>query len=175
MRLVCPNCEAKYEVPEDAIPETGRDVQCANCGHAWYQMRPRSAVTETAAAATVAAPEPKPTPEPQAASVPDVTPEPVARVEPGPEPEVAEAVAAAAGLDAGPALPDVDAAVGDAVEQVAGEMPPTGADTPVDVAEAVPGPVAAVPVAAGSTDAEDLPETADEVGTTVPALSLIHI
>ncbi|MFN3281925.1 MAG: zinc-ribbon domain-containing protein, partial [Tabrizicola sp.] len=24
MRLVCPNCEAKYEVPEDAIPETGR-------------------------------------------------------------------------------------------------------------------------------------------------------
>lgn len=173
MRLVCPNCEAKYEVPEDAIPETGRDVQCANCGHAWYQMRPRSAVTETAAAATVAAPEPKPTPEPdpepEAASVPDVTPEPVARLEPGPEPEVAEAVAAAAGLDAGPALPDVDAAVGDAVEQVAGEMPPTGADTPVDVAEAAPGPVAAVPVAAGSTDAEDLPETADEVGTTVPA------
>lgn len=39
MRLVCPNCEAKYEVPDDAIPETGRDVQCANCGHAWFQMR----------------------------------------------------------------------------------------------------------------------------------------
>jgi predicted Zn finger-like uncharacterized protein len=42
MRLVCPNCEAKYEVPEDAIPDTGRDVQCANCGHAWFQMRSRA-------------------------------------------------------------------------------------------------------------------------------------
>jgi predicted Zn finger-like uncharacterized protein len=42
MRLVCPNCEAKYEVPDDAIPDAGRDVQCANCGHAWYQMRSRS-------------------------------------------------------------------------------------------------------------------------------------
>lgn len=40
MRLVCPNCDAKYEVPDDAIPEIGRDVQCANCNHAWFQMRP---------------------------------------------------------------------------------------------------------------------------------------
>lgn len=55
MRLVCPNCEAKYEVPEDAIPETGRDVQCANCGHAWYQMRSRPAAPEPVAAAPVAA------------------------------------------------------------------------------------------------------------------------
>ncbi len=53
MRLVCPNCEAKYEVPEDAIPETGRDVQCANCGHAWFQMRARaSAVDATPAVAS---------------------------------------------------------------------------------------------------------------------------
>ena len=43
MRLVCPNCEAKYEVPEDAIPDVGRDVQCASCGHSWFQMRPRPA------------------------------------------------------------------------------------------------------------------------------------
>lgn len=41
MRLVCPNCEAKYEVPDDAIPDTGRDVQCASCGHGWFQMRSR--------------------------------------------------------------------------------------------------------------------------------------
>ena len=38
MRLVCPNCDAKYEVSDDAIPEGGRDVQCANCGHAWFQL-----------------------------------------------------------------------------------------------------------------------------------------
>ena len=56
MRLVCPNCEAKYEVPEDAIPETGRDVQCANCGHAWYQMRsrPQSGVVAPAVSEPVA-------------------------------------------------------------------------------------------------------------------------
>ena len=41
MRLTCPNCAAQYEVEEDVIPEAGRDVQCSNCGHTWYQ-RPNS-------------------------------------------------------------------------------------------------------------------------------------
>jgi predicted Zn finger-like uncharacterized protein len=40
MRLVCPNCDAKYEVPDGAIPDGGRDVQCSSCGHAWFQLRP---------------------------------------------------------------------------------------------------------------------------------------
>lgn len=39
MRLICPNCDAHYEVDDSAIPETGRDVQCSNCGHAWFQIR----------------------------------------------------------------------------------------------------------------------------------------
>ncbi|MFN3844735.1 MAG: zinc-ribbon domain-containing protein [Paracoccaceae bacterium] len=39
MRLICPNCDAQYEVDDSAIPETGRDVQCSNCGHAWFQIR----------------------------------------------------------------------------------------------------------------------------------------
>lgn len=38
MRLACPNCDARYEVPDGAIPESGRDVQCSNCGHAWFQL-----------------------------------------------------------------------------------------------------------------------------------------
>ncbi|MFV0490864.1 MAG: zinc-ribbon domain-containing protein [Pseudorhodobacter sp.] len=38
MRLICPNCEAQYEVDDNAIPETGRDVQCSNCEHAWFQL-----------------------------------------------------------------------------------------------------------------------------------------
>lgn len=38
MRLTCPNCDAQYEVDDNAIPETGRDVQCSNCGHAWFQL-----------------------------------------------------------------------------------------------------------------------------------------
>ena len=40
MRLVCPNCDAEYEVDATAIPEGGRDVQCSNCGHAWFQLSP---------------------------------------------------------------------------------------------------------------------------------------
>jgi predicted Zn finger-like uncharacterized protein len=38
MRMVCPNCGAQYEVDDRVIPESGRDVQCSACGHAWYQM-----------------------------------------------------------------------------------------------------------------------------------------
>jgi predicted Zn finger-like uncharacterized protein len=38
MRIACPNCDAQYEVDDHAIPEAGRDVQCSNCGHAWYQF-----------------------------------------------------------------------------------------------------------------------------------------
>lgn len=40
MRLICPNCEAQYEVDDGAIPEGGRDVQCSGCGHAWFQLPP---------------------------------------------------------------------------------------------------------------------------------------
>lgn len=38
MRLVCPNCGAQYEVDDAAIPAPGRDVQCSNCGHTWFQQ-----------------------------------------------------------------------------------------------------------------------------------------
>lgn len=40
MRLICPNCDAEYEVDDAAIPRTGRDVQCSSCGHAWFQTHP---------------------------------------------------------------------------------------------------------------------------------------
>lgn len=40
MRLICPNCDAEYEVDDSAIPDNGRDVQCSNCGHAWFQLPP---------------------------------------------------------------------------------------------------------------------------------------
>ena len=39
MRLICPNCEAQYEVPDDAIPPGGRDVQCSNCQQTWFQTQ----------------------------------------------------------------------------------------------------------------------------------------
>jgi predicted Zn finger-like uncharacterized protein len=43
MRLICPNCDAQYEVDASLVPETGRDVQCADCGHVWFQV-PENAI-----------------------------------------------------------------------------------------------------------------------------------
>lgn len=46
MRLKCPSCGAQYEVPDDVIPEDGRDVQCSNCGNTWFQAPDLSASPE---------------------------------------------------------------------------------------------------------------------------------
>lgn len=37
MKLVCPNCGAQYAVDDQMIPASGRDVQCSNCTHTWFQ------------------------------------------------------------------------------------------------------------------------------------------
>ena len=37
MRLICLNCNAQYEVADDVIPQSGRDVQCSNCDHTWFE------------------------------------------------------------------------------------------------------------------------------------------
>jgi len=85
MRLTCPNCGAQYEVPDEVIPETGRDVQCSNCGDTWFQFHPDHMPQDDAQPETAAEPqsaddddgyadydvEPAPQPEPQ----PDPTPE----------------------------------------------------------------------------------------------------
>ena len=64
MRLICPNCDAQYEVDDAAIPPTGRDVQCSGCGHAWFQM-PADAVPDPEL--EVVAPADPPGPDPSAA------------------------------------------------------------------------------------------------------------
>ena len=46
MRLVCPNCDAEYEVDGSAIPPEGRDVQCSNCTTTWFQASPEAADTD---------------------------------------------------------------------------------------------------------------------------------
>lgn len=48
MRLICPECAAQYEVDQSVIPEAGRDVQCSNCGHTWWQMRDGSTASDFA-------------------------------------------------------------------------------------------------------------------------------
>ena len=40
MRLICPNCSAQYEIDASMIPDAGRDVQCSNCGHTWFELPP---------------------------------------------------------------------------------------------------------------------------------------
>jgi resuscitation-promoting factor RpfA len=168
MRLVCPNCDAKYEVPEDAIPETGRDVQCANCGHAWFQMRRVAEVAPVAAppVAPPAAPVAAPVAAPIAAPVPPAR-EPVVEaaapvvVEPEPEPM-------------GDGAPVIEAAGTDSVETGSDEIEAariedaeTGSAGTVatveDVAEDVAEEVAVVEMAA------EAPPTIDAVEPVVEA------
>jgi len=73
MRLVCPNCDAEYEVDSSVIPLAGRDVQCSNCGHTWFQPSP---AVEAAAEAEEALYEAPPAP---AAPIAPAAPEPVLR------------------------------------------------------------------------------------------------
>ncbi|SMX45370.1 zinc-ribbon domain-containing protein [Actibacterium lipolyticum] len=62
MRLVCPNCDATYEVDDSVIPENGRDVQCSNCGHTWFQHAADSEETGDTAQAIAANDDENPTP-----------------------------------------------------------------------------------------------------------------
>lgn len=38
MRLICPNCQAQYEIAQNAVPQDGRDVQCSSCNHVWFHL-----------------------------------------------------------------------------------------------------------------------------------------
>lgn len=64
MRLICPQCNALYDVSAEMIPPEGREVECSACGHVWHQpadirqMRGlasdlRGPATKSAPAATV--------------------------------------------------------------------------------------------------------------------------
>ena len=49
MELICPSCEARYQVPGGSIGEKGRQVSCMNCGHSWHAYPPLVlGTTETA-------------------------------------------------------------------------------------------------------------------------------
>ena len=37
MILTCPSCDTQYVVKDGAIPQQGRQVRCAACGHSWRQ------------------------------------------------------------------------------------------------------------------------------------------
>lgn len=89
MRLICPNCDAEYEVDDGAIPLTGRDVQCSNCGHAWFQRHPDAPVSPTPVPPAAGTPEPAlpgddaapAAPAEPAAALPDDLPPPSSRLD----------------------------------------------------------------------------------------------
>ena len=84
MRMICPNCGAQYEVADDVIPASGRDVQCSNCGHTWFEQPGASEEAEHGAPVEAPSdPAPHSEPEPEV----EVAPEPEAVSEPEPEPE----------------------------------------------------------------------------------------
>jgi predicted Zn finger-like uncharacterized protein len=38
MQLTCPNCNAKYNIADGAIPPSGRTARCSACGTKWWAM-----------------------------------------------------------------------------------------------------------------------------------------
>lgn len=136
MRLICPNCPAQYEVPEDAIPPAGRDVQCSNCGHMWFQ-RPAGDAAESAAPAAAPTNAPVRPRRPLDRAVADILQEEAAletRLRRAEEQGVLE-TQPDLGLDAAPPMP-------------AGAPSGSGDPDPDASAPAAPEPDAAEPIAA---------------------------
>lgn len=79
MRIVCPSCQAAYEVPEKLLSGPPRKVRCARCGDAWTPV----AVAAPAPAEPVMPGCPAPMPAPEAE--PEMAPPAPIRHEP-PEP-----------------------------------------------------------------------------------------
>jgi predicted Zn finger-like uncharacterized protein len=82
IEIVCPACEAHYELPDGSIGPEGRRVSCSNCAHKW-RAYPRG--MEPAEAETPPAPQPAAPPE----APPESQPEPPGPAMAGPAPEPA--------------------------------------------------------------------------------------
>ncbi|MEM6906708.1 MAG: zinc-ribbon domain-containing protein [Pseudomonadota bacterium] len=55
--IICPNCGARYNIPDDVLGENGRKVTCSVCGHTWHAM-PAGEEAPLVLDDPVAAPEP---------------------------------------------------------------------------------------------------------------------
>lgn len=80
MRIVCPSCQAAYEVPDTLLAGGPRRVRCARCGGDWVPEK---------VAATPPPPEPEPAPAPSPPpALPAPAPPPQAAVESEAEPDL---------------------------------------------------------------------------------------
>lgn len=101
MRIVCPTCQAAYEVPEKLLSGTPRKVRCARCGNTWL---PEAAAPPPAAPPDAMADERSQPPAPEPAPEPELPPPPIVpRAElklapPAPEPAPGRGMALLAGL-----------------------------------------------------------------------------
>ena len=75
MILTCPSCGTQYAVKDGAIPDGGRKVRCAACGHSWHQDPDASEAPESQPMERVAEPESYTSGEP-AAPLAEAAPEP---------------------------------------------------------------------------------------------------
>ena len=71
MRIVCPSCQAAYEVPESLLVG-GKSVRCAKCATTWAPLPPPAPPLAPAEAA----PDDWPPPLPELGPVPQLRPEP---------------------------------------------------------------------------------------------------
>jgi len=66
MIVACPNCQSKYNLPEEKIAPTGSKVRCARCKHVFTAMPPGKDFDKELDELTASEPQPAPKPAPQA-------------------------------------------------------------------------------------------------------------
>ncbi len=98
MRIVCPSCQAAYEVPDKLLSGSPRKVRCARCATHWVPEpvpAPTPATMPDAASATDGLPElrqPAPQPaQPEPEPEPDLPPPPPVLITPTPDPRAPRA------------------------------------------------------------------------------------
>lgn len=107
IEIVCPSCQARYQLPEGSIGSEGRKVSCSNCSHKW-----RAYAEGVDSEASPSADEPAYPPEPQMpedASETAYTPEPPASAAPRTQAE-SDTVVEAQLADEAPSPPEPEAA-----------------------------------------------------------------
>ncbi len=82
MRVTCPNCGSKFNVPDKALGTTGRKLKCGKCEHKWFQKPEADAPAAAAEVGkskskpkTKPKAKPKPPPEPEAVEPEEIEPE----------------------------------------------------------------------------------------------------